>query len=480
MNLRNGVMLITYPDSLGPDLAGLRQVLDRFFDGAVTGVHVLPFYPSSSDRGFSPTRYDAVDPAFGSWDDLADLSEGYDLMVDFMINHLSSQSPEFRDFVEQKDASPYAGMFIRCKEFWPPGRPTPQDIERIYKRKPRAPSVTVNFADGTSEEVWCTFGDDQIDLDLRHEVTWRFVEENLSALAARGPALFRLDAVAYAAKKVGGNCFFEEPETWDILARTRDILAPRGVEILPEVHEHYTLQLKLAERGYWVYDFALPMLLLHALSTGETGELAGWLRICPRKQFTTLDTHDGIGVVDVAGLLTDEQTGRVKDLVFSRDATVQEIHVPGAYHALDIYQLNCTYYSALGENDDAYVLARAVQVFAPGIPQVYYVGLLAGRNDLVLVRRTRHGRDINRHAYTLGEIEKEVERPVVRRLLALCRFRSSFPAFAGECEVKTDGPVLTITRTSGGHTAALTADMRSYSCSIAYSGPDGQGGTLEL
>jgi sucrose phosphorylase len=481
MNLSRGVMLITYPDSLGPNLAGLREVLGRFFDGAVAGVHVLPFYPSSSDRGFSPTRYDIVSPEFGDWTDLADLAKSYYLMYDFMINHLSGRSVQFRDFVANRDASPYAGMFIRYKDFWPPGRPTPEDLARIYKRKPRAPSVTVTFADGSSEDVWCTFGDDQIDLNLKNEVAWRFVEDNLAALAARGPALVRLDAVAYAAKKAGGTCFFEEPETWDILARARDVLAPHGIEVLPEVHEHYGLQLKLAEHGYRVYDFALPMLLLHALSTGGTRELAHWLRICPRRQFTTLDTHDGIGVVDVAGLLTGAQIERVKALVFSRDATVQEIHVPGAYQALDIYQLNCTYYSALGHDDDAYLAARAVQVFAPGIPQVYYVGLLAGRNDLALVERTRHGRDINRHAYTVEEIAREVERPVVRRLLSLLRFRNEFPAFDGDdCEVTENGSSLTVTRTGHGCRAVLVADMKTRACSIWYSGLDGQGRTLDL
>ncbi len=480
MNLTNGVMLITYPDSLGRNLADLRQVLDTYFDGAVAGLHVLPFYPSNGDRGFSPTRYDAVSPEFGDWSDLAALSETYYLMYDFMINHLSSRSVQFRDFLEKKDASPYAGMFIRYKDFWPGGGPTAMDVEKIYKRKPRAPSVTVTFADGTSEEVWCTFGDDQIDLDIRHEVTWRFIEENLKNLVAHGPALVRLDAFAYAVKKAGGTCFFEEPETWDLLARVRDILSPHGVEVLPELHERPELQLKLAEKGYWVYDFALPMLLLHALSTGETAALAHWLQTCPRKQFTTLDTHDGIGVVDVHGLLTDEEIEKIRDTLFSRDAVVHRVHSSGAYRALDVYQLNCTYYSALAGNDAAYLVARAVQMFAPGIPQVYYVGLLAGKNDIELVEKTKQGRDINRHGYSMEEIAREVERPVVRQLLKLMRFRNEFPAFDGACAVTADRSVLTITRTGNGHTAALVADLKSPACSITYTGPDGQGRRLDL
>ena len=177
MKLNDGVMLITYPDSLGRDLAELELVLERFFKGAIAGIHVLPFYPSSGDRGFSPTRYDVVSPEFGSWNDLARLSGKYYLIYDFMINHLSAESFEFRDFIDKKDDSPYAGMFIRYRDFWPGGEPSEEDIARIYKRKPRAPYVDVHFRDGTGEKVWCTFGDDQIDLDLQNEAAWRFIEE---------------------------------------------------------------------------------------------------------------------------------------------------------------------------------------------------------------------------------------------------------------------------------------------------------------
>ena len=214
--------------------------------------------------------------------------------------------------------------------------------------------------------------------------------------------------------------------------------------------------------------------------TGETASLAHWLQICPRKQFTTLDTHDGIGVVDVRGLLTDDQINKTKDLLFTRDANVKRIYNTETYKNLDIYQINCTYYSALGNNDDAYIIARAVQMFAPGIPQVYYVGMLAGKNDIELVESTKHGRDINRHSYTIEEITREVERPVVQKILKLMRFRNEFPAFGGECETSSNGSVLTIKRASGGYMAELVADMKSYACSIRYSGPDGKKQNLDF
>jgi sucrose phosphorylase len=480
MKFKNGVMLITYANSLGKNIADLQHVLDHYISGAVSGVHVLPFFPSSSDRGFSPLRYDVVDPEFGDWSDLTRLSKKYFLMFDFMLNHLSSQSFHFQDFIARKDKSPYAGMFIRYKEFWPSGEPTPENIEKIYRRKPRAPYVVVTFKDGTSEKVWCTFGDDQIDLNINNDVTWQFIKDNMQILGNHGAALVRLDAFAYTIKKVGGTCFFEEPEIWEMLERVQKILSPYQVEILPEMHEHYTIQLKMAEKGYWVYDFALPMLLLHALHTGETASLVHWLQICPRKQFTTLDTHDGIGVVDARGLLTDGQINKTQDLLFSKGANVNQIYSTKAYKNLDIYQINCTYYSALGNNDDAYIVARAVQMFAPGIPQIYYAGMLAGKNDIELVEATKNGRDINRHSYTIDELVREVKRPVVRKILKLMRFRNEFPAFEGDCETSANGSVLSIRRVKGGYAAELTADMKSYTCSITYSGPDGNKQKLDL
>jgi len=179
-------------------------------------------------------------------------------------------------------------------------------------------------------------------------------------------------------------------------------------------------------------------------------------------------------------LLTDDQIKKTKDLIFARNANIKKIHNTLNYKNLDIYQINCTYYSALGNNDDAYLIARAVQMFAPGIPQVYYVGMLAGKNDIDLVEATKHGRDINRHSYTLEEIVQEVERPVVRKLLKLLRFRNEFPCFNGECEASANGTVLSIKRASGNYVAELVVDMQSYTCSITYSGPDGKKQKLDL
>ena len=370
------------------------------------GVHILPFFPSSADRGFAPIRYDKVDEAFGDYADIEKIGEEYYLMFDFMVNHISAQSPYFQDFLKNNDQSKYKDFFIIIK--------------------------------------------------------------TLKDMCKRGAAIIRLDAFAYAIKKADTNCFFVEPDIWNLLHEIEEVVNESGAEILPEIHEHYTIPMKIAEQGFWVYDFALPVLTLHALYN-HTGEyLKSWLENSPKKQFTTLDTHDGIGIVDVKDLLPDEEVEKVKEQMYKQGANVKKIYSSEAYNNLDIYQVNTTYYSALGNNDAAYLLARAIQFFAPGIPQVYYVGMLAGENDLELMERTKNGRDINRHYYSLEEIEAEQERAVVRKLKELMELRNNHPAFnlEGDIKIQCEGSKMKITRSYNNDQITLVADLMNYEFEI--------------
>jgi sucrose phosphorylase len=476
---KNQCQLITYPNSLGTTLADLRTVLDRHFRKALGGVHILPFYPSSADRGFAPIDYTQVDAPYGSWSDVEAIARDYDVMADFMLNHISQQSKYFQDFLRHGDASPYADFFIRYSRLAPGGKVSEADLAKIYTRKPRAPYLEVTLADGTKDKVWCTFDYEQIDINLDAPSARQFVKESIQFLCERGLKMLRIDAFAYATKKLGTDCFFLEPQVWELLGFTRELAAPYGVELLPEVHEHHRYQLKIAEHGYWVYDFALPVLTLHALYVGTSKNLRNWLTICPGKQITTLDTHDGLPVVDVVDLMTSEEIELTRDTLYSRGSNVNRRYSTADYQNLDIYQINCTYYSALGDNDDAYLTARAIQFFSPGIPQVYYVGLLAGANDIELVEKTRVGRDINRHNYTLEEIGREVRRPVVQRLLELMEFRNTHPAFDGAMQLlESPDDVLAIRWTNGAHTAELRADLKRYVCEIRCTDGEGSPKTL--
>ena len=463
MRMNRQIMLITYADSLGRNLRELREVLADDFPGAVGGVHLLPFFPSSADRGFAPTRYDQVDPAFGTWDDVEALGEDHYLMFDFMINHLSRQSAEYQDMVRRGKDSPYWSLFLHYAEFWPGGAPSAAQQELVYKRKPRAPYLEETLAGGKAEKLWCTFSEEQVDLDVNAPVTKAFIRDTIQALAARKMSVLRLDAFAYAVIKPDTNCFFMEPDIWNLLEEVQKTADEYGVTLLPEIHEHYSIQLKLADRGYWVYDFALPMLLLYTLYTADARPLKHWLSICPDRQFTTLDTHDGIGVVDAKDLLTDAQLEQTVECLYRQGGNANRVYSSADYHNLDLYQINCTYYAAVGCDDDAYLLARAIQFFAPGIPQVYYVGMLAGENDIALVEATRNGRDINRHNYTAREVDEAFTRPVVKKLCELMRLRNASIAFKGDCVVEeTQDPVLRIRRSHAGETLVLNANLQTY------------------
>ncbi len=281
MALKNKIQLITYPDSLGSNLPELHYVLRKFFFKAVRGVHILPFYPSSSDRGFAPKTYDEVDPAFGTWEDVEKIGQDFDLIIDFMVNHISRQSTFFQDYVEKGPRSEYADMFLTFDKLVPGGYLSDKDLEKVYTRKPRPPYQQLERPNGTLEKIWCTFDYEQIDLDYDSPKTREVMRKFLIRLARNKPKMIRLDAIAYTTMELGTNCFFVEPKIWEYLEWFNDYASAFDTEILPEIHEHYTYQLKLADKGYWCYDFSLPMLVLHCLYTHTTRRIKSWMRKCP-------------------------------------------------------------------------------------------------------------------------------------------------------------------------------------------------------
>ncbi len=472
MALQNKVQLITYPDSLGRNLPELHYVLRKYFRKAVGGVHILPFYPSSADRGFSPLTYDQVDPRFGTWEDVEKIGQDFDLIIDFVVNHISRQSDFFQDYVLKGPKSEFADMFLSFNKLSPDGFISAEDLAKVYTRKPRPPYQVLERSDGSLEKIWCTFDYEQIDLDYNSSKTREVMRNFLIRLARSRPKMIRLDAFAYTTLKIGTNCFFLEPQVWELLEWFDDFASAFDTQILPEVHEHFTYQLKLSKKGYWVYDFALPMLVLNALYHHSAKKLKNWLRICPRKQITTLDTHDGIGVVDVDGLLDPEDIERTLEGLYQKGSNIKKIYSGPEYQNLDIYQVNCTYYSALEKNDDSYLTARTLQFFAPGIPQVYYVGLLAGENDVELVEKTRLGRNINRHNYSLEEVRQEVQRAPVQRLCRLMEFRSHYPAFDGAFKLhKSPDHQLILSWEKDPYRTFAFIDLRDYRTRITYHDP---------
>ncbi len=436
--------LLTYPDSLGGGLAELANLLEGPLAGLFHGVHVLPPFPSSGDRGFAPLTYFEIDPRFGTWADISRIAAHHDVMLDLMINHLSRQSPEFREFQRRGRSAPTADLFITLDKVWPGGEPPASDVARIFLRKPDAPFSTVTIEEtGQQERIWTSFGtadwSEQVDLDIRSETTRMLIRDWLRFFADHGVRIVRLDAVGYVIKKPGTACFMVEPEIYDFLGWITTVAGSLGLAILPEVHDRYPTHQRLTAHGFWTYDFVLPGLVLYALETGEAKRLAHHLASSPERQFTTLDCHDGIPVrPDLDGILEPDEMRALADAITRRGGNVNRILSDSHAGDVDVHQLNCTYLSALGGDEDRYFAARAIQLFARGVPQIYYVGLLAGLNDTGAVARTGEGRAINRHDYGRGEVDAALDNQVVRRLLALVRLRNTHPAFRGRLSVEAD------------------------------------------
>ena len=458
--------LLTYPDSLGGDLHALGDLLDGPLAGIFHGVHVLPPFPSSGDRGFAPLTYDRIDPHFGTWDDVGRIAERHDVLLDLMINHISRESTEFKDFLQHGRESTAADLFITIDKVWPDGDPPVADVARIFLRKPDAPFSTIRIGDsGREERIWTSFGtadwSEQIDLDVTSATTRNLITRWLRQFAEHGVSIVRLDAVGYVIKKPGTSCFMVEPEIYDFLGWVTDVADSFGLAILPEVHDGHATHERLSAHGFWTYDFVLPGMLLHAFETGNAQLLAEHLASSPNRQFTNLDCHDGIPVrPDLDGILTPVEMAELAERVGAQGGNVNRILSDAHAEAGDVHQLNCTYYSALGGNDERYLAARAIQLFARGVPQIYYVGLLAGANDHAAVDRTGEGRAINRHDYTPGEIEAALARSVVTRLVDLVRLRNTHPAFDGDLSVGADDDhSLRLRWEANGHSLILDVDF---------------------
>ncbi|WP_291377959.1 sucrose phosphorylase [Demequina sp.] len=488
---RNAVQLITYADRLAGDLQGLAKVMaSEPWAGAFGGVHVLPFFTpfDGADAGFDPVDHTQVDPRLGTWEDLVALSDGGDVMVDIIVNHVSSSSAAFTGWLDRGSASEHDGMFLTMSTVFPDGV-SEEELTKIYRPRPGLP-FTPYRVDGELRLVWTTFTPQQIDIDVTHPVTLRYLDTILDAAAASGANVVRLDAVGYAIKTRGTSCFMTE-DTFRFIADFTSKAHARDLEVLVEVHSYYRRQIEIGRAVDRVYDFALPPLVLHALYTGDATALHEWLTVRPDNAVTVLDTHDGIGVIDVGadqsdpespGLLPPEAIDALVTTMHAMSGGSSAAATGAAASNLDLYQVNCTFYDAVGADDHAYLAARAIQFFVPGIPQVYYVGALAGSNDVELLERTGIGRDINRHYYAWDEIASDLKRPVVKALMALCAFRSAFAVFDGDhvFGMSEDGSTLTLHWKDWEDWAELTVDVSDASVTLtwSYEGVEGRSDDL--
>ena len=467
--MKNQAQLIAYVDRLsGGTFRDLQRLLDGPLTGAFGGVHVLPFFHpiDGADAGFDPVDHTLVDPRLGTWEDVAALAERVDVMADVIVNHMSRHSPQFADWDRRGDDSPYAGMFLTYSRVFPRGA-SQADLVALSTPRPTLPFTSHTNARGEPVLLWTTFTSDQIDIDVRDPAGRRYLTDVLTRLHAAKVRAIRLDAIGYAIKQAGTSCFML-PETRafidDITAQAHAL----EMDVLVEVHGHYQTQIDVARHVDWVYDFALPALVLHALCTCDARPLRRWIEVRPDNAITVLDTHDGIGVADVGadrngrapGLLPQDAIDALIEMIHVRSRDESRLASGSAARNVDASQINCTFYDALGRRDTEHLVARAIQCFLPGIPQIYYVGLLAGTNDLDLLRRTGAGRDVNRHYYTSAELQGALAQPVVQSLLSLLRIRNTHAAFQGEFRVQADDATrLALAWEHGAASARLDVDL---------------------
>lgn len=492
-----GPMLNFYPDSIGGNLAKMTEFLSRpELKGIFSSAYILPsLYHSDLDRGFCVVDYN-LNEQLASQQDLTTLRElGIDLKLDFVLNHASVRSPQFQDLLQNGENSAYRDFFIDWNGFWknhgkmtPYGYIEPDEVclKEMFFRKPGLPILMVAFPDGREIPYWNTFYQKvweedgmrqylgQMDLNIQSETVWEFYRQTLAQLAAYGAQIIRLDAFAYAAKTPGKKNFFNEPATWDLLEAVNKIAGQHGLSLLPEIHASYNeaIHEAIARKGYMTYDFFLPGLILDAIEN-HTGEyIAKWATELVEKKIKTvnmLGCHDGIPVLDLKGMLPNERIQKLINTLVARGGYVKNLH--GAKNIY--YQVNATYFSALGEDPQKLLLARAVQLFMPGKPQIWYLDLLAGKNDYAAMERAgKDGhKEINRTNYTLEDALSTLEKDEVRNQLALIRLRNTHPAFKEDSviHVAFHDSQLEITWQKGPHKARLQADFKSLSYHIECS-----------
>ena len=495
--MNSGAMLNAYPDSLGGTLSDIASVLEKpEMQDVFRSFYILPsVFTTDLDRGFSVISYD-LDKRLTAPGDMERLRAlGLDLKLDFILNHLSVQSPQFQDMLEKGDESAYRDFFINWNTFWAgKGRmteagyiqPDERYIQDMFFRKPGLPILMVRFPDGREVPYWNTFYQEiktdpetgkrrylgQMDVNIQSPLVWDYYGKVLDKLASYGASIVRLDAFGYASKIPGRRNFMNEPETWEILERIREMAEKRNLTLLPEIHAAYEegSYKTLAEKGYMTYDFFLPGLLIDAIENHDPRYLVRWAREQKEQGIrcvNMLGCHDGIPMLDLKGFVPDDRIQGLIDLIVSRGGLIKNLHGKKNMY----YQVNATYFSALGCDERKLLLARALQLFMPGKPQVWYLDLFAGENDLPAAARSGEAghKEINRTNLTKDEIQNKLTLPVVQDQLKILKIRNTCKAFQFEADLSVETPdahSILFTWNHQGTKASLKADLASYAFTL--------------
>lgn len=325
----------------------------------------------------------------------------------------------------------------------------------------------------------------QMDVNANSPLVWDFYEETLQKISNYGCKILRLDAFAYLHKEIGQSNFFNKPGTWEYLERIKQIAQKNNLTLLPEIHAEYGLHLhdEVANEGYYIYDFFLPGLTIHTIENKNSKALLTWAKEIIGKGYKTvnmLGCHDGIPVLDLKGkevdgfynkgLLEDEEIDNIMNIIMERGGRVKNLYDPSG-KKISYYQVNATFFSALGEDEQKLILARAIQMFMPGIPQVWYLDIFAGKNNYKAADKggSSGHKEINRTTLTMQDIEEGLKKDIVLNQLEIIRLRNTLNAFSGTPKInETLHDEIDIIWTNQNNSAHLKANLLTNAFSINY------------
>lgn len=460
------VVLITYGDSLQregePPLQTLEEFCRRHLHGVFSTVHLLPFFPYSSDDGFSVMDFAAVDPELGSWSDIQRFADAFSLMFDLVLNHVSARSGWFARYLCGVEG--FENLAIEVD----PGT----DLSAVVR--PRALPLLTRYqkASGTMVHLWTTFSEDQVDLNYADPEVWLKMVDVLLCYVEKGGSILRLDAVAYLWKEIGTPCI-HHPKTHSAVRLLRAVLdaAAPWVRLISETNVPHAENICYFGDGrneaQMVYNFTLPPMLVHALLQGDATELSRWadgLRTPSGNTafFNFTASHDGIGVRPLEGVLPDEVLHGLVDAV--RDAGGHVSFKQNPDGSQSPYELNTTYIdaAALGTKgaavERAFLASQAVQLSLPGVPATYINSLLGCRNWKEGVAETGRYRTINREKLAVDAVESDLKDPgsfrsrIFYPYLEMVRIRTQQPAFSPSASMEVlhvDPRLFALRRRSG-------------------------------
>ena len=433
------------------------------------GVHILPFFPYSSDRGFSITDYSQVKKEFGNWQDILNISSKYRLMADFVLNHVSVKHQWFQEFLKGNEA--FKDYFISYKKEHIPT----EYLKQVYR--PRATPLLTPFQTSNEEKfVWTTFSvettTDQADLNYKNPEVLLAIVKVLLQLLEKGVRIIRLDAVGFIWKEIGTNCF-NRPQAHTIVQLFRDILnevCPSAL-LLTQTSTSHENNISYFGDGVnesqIVYNFALPPLVLYSFYTSDVTRLSSWAKQLktPSKSTTFLNflaVHDGIGTAGVKEILSEEEIKFLCKQAVERGAMLSEKTLPTGEKA--VYEINSTWWSVLHNQDEVfevsirkYLTSVAISFALAGIPILYYLSLFAEENDITDFQKTGVKREVNRKNFDFIALEKLLQNPgsreslISHRVKELVEKRKNFSAFHPNAKqeiLDLDKRILAILRTN--------------------------------